>query len=359
MCGRGTTAGSPRHPLTVRVLIVADSFGALPATEVAQIVAETWQSAAPHVRLESVAQASGAVGSARAIGEAVGARLTVVDGRRPLSAYVQGRQRAFLDAEGPGGAVGAAVRRLLDDGLDRVVLALGGAREIDGGRTFLQGLAGSGEFAISTDRVVGLAETDRVLLGFQGAAYAAVEERGLDKQQAQELEHAMGEWVDRMRTAQPARTDLLTGAPTRPERTPGAGAGGGLGFLLLATGGQVVSAPAYSAACTGLPDLIGAADLVVTTTTVFDWRALDHSVLHTTTSLANAHATAVVVLADEVHVGRREQMSLGVQGTYAVQRSGWMRPDSNTADAAAAQTDLAALTRRVANTWTPSRPPTT
>ncbi|GAB3584853.1 glycerate kinase [Calidifontibacter terrae] len=338
----------------MRVLVAADAFASLPAAEAARVVCEAWRDTAAHVEICVSAQGSGRAGSAAALGEAVGAALTLVAGEQPLPAYVEGRARAFVDANAPGESVGAAARRLLDDGIDRVVLALGDCPQIDGGQAFLRGFQGTDDPAAvhSTEHLVGLAETDRVLLGFQGAAYAAVDEQGLDKQAAQDLERQMGQWVDLVRAAHPDRKDLMTGAALRAERQPGAGAGGGLGYLLLATGGQVVPAPTYSAALTGLPDRVAAADLVVTTATVFDWRLLDHSVLHTATSLANADATPVVALVDEVHVGRREQMSLGLQGTYSVQRSGWIR--SEPADAAQARTELERLTRRVANTWTPS-----
>ncbi len=340
--------------MTIRVLVASDAFGPLPATEAAALVEQAWRAAAAHVDVQVCAQGGGRRGTAAALAASVGAEPTVLDvAGATVPAYVLGRERAFLDAGESGEAVGAAAARLLADGCDQVVLALGDAPQIDGGRGFLRGFTGADDpAALDARRLVALPDTDRVLLGFQGAAYSAVEERGLGRQEAQDVERSLGDWVERVRAAHPDKRDLLSGTTLRAERQPGAGAGGGLGYLLAAAGAQLVSAPTYSAAATGLAEHVAAADLVVTTTTVFDWRVLDHSVLRTTTDLAAAAATAIVVIADEVHVGRREQMSLGVQGAYAVHRPGRFRDQGATVGVARA--DLAGLVRRVANTWTPA-----
>ncbi len=356
----------------MRVLVAPGSVGELSAPEVARIISDGWREAAPHVQVLTCAQVDGGPGTASVLsavgrpGPATVATATMVDvAGAAVPAFADG-ECAWLDsvdaerAGGPGSAtLGAAVGALVESGISRLVIGLSASPALDGGRGFIVALGGSADVdglhrvrqRLAGVQLTAVAATDRQLLGFQGACYSAVEELGIAKEQAQAAEQAMGEWLDVLRAALPARRDLLSGTVIRPERLPGAGAGGGLGHLLSALGGNLVAGPDHSARATGLTEQIAAADLVVTATRVFDWRVLEHSVLAQVASAAGANAKPAVVLADEVHVGRREQMSLGLQGAYSVHRSGWMRPQ---APSAAELADaLAMLTRRVAGTWTP------
>lgn len=356
----------------MRVLVAPGPFGRLGAGEAASAIANAWREASPHVEVVTAPQADGGIGTAQVLGSAQHAQPIVVDAEgAAVPAFLSAdRSRAWIDsaeAEAAGGedsaSLGAAVASLLADGVRTLVIGLGGVRSLDGGRGFVRALAGSADAdgvrrareLLADTTVTAVANTDRQLLGFHGACYPAIEELGLDKTDAQAAEQAMGEWLDVVRAAIPARRDLLQGKPIRPEKERGAGAAGGLGFLLFALGAQLVAGPTYVAGQTGLAEKITHCDLVVTATQVFDWRVLEHSVLAEVTSAAATAATPAVVLADEVHVGRREQMSLGVQGAYSVNKSGWMRPVP--ASAAELAESLPGLARRVAGTWTP--PPRT
>ena len=88
-------------------------------------------------------------------------------------------------------------------------------------------------------------------------------------------------YVDRVRRLLPTRTDLLSGAEQRLDRTPGAGAGGGIGFGLLALGGTLRPGPDHLADLIGLPGQVARASLVIAGTRVFDWRSLEHSMVAT------------------------------------------------------------------------------
>lgn len=359
----------------MRVLVASGRVGELSPPEVARIVGAAWNDAAPHVEVEELPQIDGGIGTASVLAAADAADAAAVmidaDGTRVPAYVCADGTRAWLDAAeseaagAPGSAtLGAAVAALADGGVRTVTIGLSASAALDGGRGFVAALAGARDLDAGPDavrraaqrlaqlRITGLVDTDRQLLGFQGASFAAVEALGVSKESAQAAEQAMGEWLDVVRSAVPTRTDLLAGTTIRPERQPGAGAAGGLGFLLAALGSALAPAPAFGARVTGLAERVAAADLVVTATGIFDWRVLEHSVLAEVASIAGAAARPAVVLADEVHVGRREQMSLGLQGTYSISRSGWMRPEPlPVADLADA---LAVLTRRVAGTWTPA-----
>ena len=101
----------------------------------------------------------------------------------------------------------------------------------------------------------------------------------------------------------------------------------------------------------GLRELVAAADLVVTGEGSFDWQSLQGKVVAGVAGLALETATPSVVIAGQTLVGRREAMTLGLSGTYAVADSA--------AEVEAAMADpvgtLQARAARVAATWSPQR----
>ena len=203
-------------------------------------------------------------------------------------------------------------------------LAGGGARLADLADDGLHGLAAARERFRGVELVVA-ADVDLTLLGFHGASASAAADKGATPEGAQQLEGALGRLRprSRQRSLPPAR-DLLTGAARRLDREPGAGAAGGLGYGLLLLGGHVrqrgrrgaagrrfrrparCRRPAWSPArrsSTG--------------------RRLRGTVVAGVAQAALAVAVPTVVLAGQALVGRRETMTLGLAGTYAVAE----RPD--------------------------------
>lgn len=349
------------------VLIAPGRFGPLSPVETTSVLVAAWQDAAPHVDVLGAPQADGGPGTAEVLAGDTAQLAPIEVNQRPVPVLHQrDTGTAYLDAaaadlpDDPTSApLGAVLRALIEQGSESIVIGLGGTRWLDGGRGFVTGLTGLDPVAGLADtqavlgriKVTALADVNRTLLGFQGACYSAVEERGISKAAAQDAEQSMGRWTDDLRRTIPPRRDLLQDKEIRPERRPGSGAGGGLGYLLLAAGASLVPGPAFVARHSDLTGLVDRTRLAVTATEVFDWRVLDHSVPAEVTAAAAASATPVVALADEVHVGRREQMSLGLQGAYSINRSGWSR--SEPADAAELADELRTLARRVAGTWTP------
>ncbi|MBC9957585.1 glycerate kinase [Yimella sp. cx-51] len=350
----------------MRVLVAADRCGALTSIETTTLIADGWRQVAPHVEVVQLPQGDGSLGTAQLLAEAAAPGVTLLGTDTAVPVFRDG-SRAWLDApsvadavESGSDALGHAVRDLLGDGITELVIGLGATGPLDGGRGLVATLAGSADEQglqnaarrLEGVRVTAVVATDRQLLGFHGACYSAVEEAGITKESAQVAEQRMGEWLDVVRAALPAKRDLLQGKDIRPERQPGAGAAGGLGFILGALGAHLAPGPSYVARATDLAGHVASAQLVVTATGVFDWRVLEHSVPAEVTGIAAHSATPVVVLADEVHVGRREQMSLGLQGAYSIQQSGWNRRGE--VDAAELSAGLTSLAARVAGTWTPA-----
>jgi glycerate kinase len=90
---------------------------------------------------------------------------------------------------------------------------------------------------------------------------------------------------------------------------------------------------------------------VVTGEGSFDWQSLQGKVVAGVASMALETATPSVVIAGQALVGRREAMTLGLSGTYAVAET----PEQVEAAMADPVGTLARRTARVAATWSPAR----
>ena len=191
------------------------------------------------------------------------------------------------------------------------------------------------------------AATDIGLLGFHGTSATYAEGKGASPEQAQQLERALGRFADlATRALGPGRPLLGKG----PAGQPGAGAGGGIGFGLLLLGASAANGVRVVAEASGLTGEIAAGDLVVTGEDCFDWESLRGGVVAEVAAFGLSVGVPVVVVAGQALVGRRESMTLGLAGTYAIAAR---PPDvaSALADPAAA---VRARTARVARTWSRS-----
>lgn len=387
----------------MHVLIAPRAFsGSLTAGQAATAMADGWWQGAPHDIVANVplseggpgfvdaiaASVSGSVHAALAtdpLGRAVPAAILVADaGGRPV-AYVESAQAVGLhllaDSERDPGlttsfGLGALLLAALDLGVTRIVVGLGGSGTNDAGAGLLAALgvgsvlrlaAGGQALAEVTDRdLVGLQQArDRFrgvdlvaassveapLLGLKGASAMYAAGKGATDTQAQSLENALGHFVSVVSRVRPPATDLLSGIRLRPERDPGAGAGGGLGYALSLLGAR--HRPGVDAVldAVGFEPLLAAADLVVTGQGCFDWESLRGSVVAGVADAAARVGVPTVVIAGQAPVGRRESMATGLSGVYAVAE--------RRAQVAAALSDpavtLSARTARVARTWSPPR----
>ena len=106
--------------------------------------------------------------------------------------------------------------------------------------------------------------------------------------------------------------------PRRLDREVGAGAAGGLGYALLALGGRRVSAIDEVLRECGFGVAAARSDLVVTGAGRVDWSTMRGSVVAGVAAATLETGRPTVLVAGECLVGRRETMSLGLAGTYAV-----------------------------------------
>ena len=388
----------------MHVLIAPDCFtGTLTATQAAEAMAEGWRRSAPGDLLTLMPLSDGGPGfldvlgtsipegrsvlttATDPLGREVPATLLVVDDDGRRTAYIESAQAAGLhllaaDERNPAVTSTWGVGHLLDaalrEGAERIVVGLGGSGTNDGGAGMLACLGvGSaadlarGGLALADlpdsglkglqdvrDRFGGIelliaTDVDSPLLGLHGASAVFAPQKGASPAVAQALESALGRFMEVVSRTLPNSRDLLSGQPRRLDRLPGAGAAGGLGYGLMLLGGRRVSGVDEVLSAVGFADVVGAADLVITGEGCFDWQSLRGKVVAGVAQAALAAAIPTVVIAGQTMVGRREAMTLGLSGTYAVAET----PEQVEAAVADPVGTLAARTARVATTWSPNR----
>lgn len=242
--------------------------------------------------------------------------------------------------------VGELINAALDTGASRIVLGCGDLASHDGGVGALQALGAGEDLAdlpAARQRLAGTtlvlaAATELPLTGFHGASAALGTEHGVPPEVTQRLEETLGLLTERVNRILPQRKDLLTGQRIRPERTDGAGVGGGVGYAAILLGAQPVVGARFVIEEIGLADVLPGA-LVVTGGAAYDWQSVHDGVIAEVARAALEVGAPSIVLAERVEVGRREGMSLGISGAYDPREG----------------EDLAGLAERVARTWSPRR----
>jgi glycerate kinase len=366
-------------------------------------MARGWAAAAPGDALDRAPLSDGGPGFVTVLHDSLGGELVPVTVRGPLgrpvpgtvllvdgdvrTAYVEVAEACGVHLLGGGSSPGAGDRRdptvttsygvgellqaAVSAGAWRVVVGVGGTATNDGGAGLLAALGAGAEdqlargglalagldpgaltgLAALRQRLAGVelvlaAATDVPLLGFHGTSATYAEGKGATAEQAQALEAALGHYADVASRSLVSARSLLGGAGG-PAGQPGAGAGGGIGFALLLLGARYVEGVTAVAEAVRLRARVGESDLVVTAEATFDWQSLRGGVVARVAELGLAAGVPAVVLAGEVLVGRRESMTLGLSGSYAVAE----RPGDRLAARPDVQAAVEARTARIARTW--------
>jgi glycerate kinase len=224
-----------------------------------------------------------------ALGRPVTASWGVVEDERGRTAVVEAARTVGLSGVGPvdetlpqrasSYGLGVQLRAVIDSGVDRVLVGLGGTATTDGGAGLLAALGADvvdedggpldgrgsnplwrgarlrrgGLPTLDVDLRV-LTDVRNPLLGPTGAAATFGPQKGATPEQVELLESRMRGWAA-----------SLEGEAGREIRNlPGAGAAGGLGAALVAVGGTLEPGFDRLAAETGLRDAIADTDLVIT-----------------------------------------------------------------------------------------------
>jgi glycerate kinase len=336
----------------MRVLVAPDSFGGtLTAAEAAAAIADGWRRRRPDDTVDVLPVADGGPGTVAALAglgelrtasveDPLGRRveagwLLLPDGTAVVeSAAACGLHLLAPDERDPLRATTAGVGELvcaaLGAGARRVVVGVGGTATTDGGAGLAQAvgawlLDGSdhpldpGGAALARLRrvvpddldprlretaVVVATDVDNGLTGPDGAAYGFAPQKGADPDAVTVLDAALRHYAS-----------VVGYDPA----TPGAGAGGGLAYGLMAFCGAT-----RERGCALVLDLlrfgarVARADLVVTGEGAFDWQSLRGKAPATVARAAADEGVPCVVVAGQVNAGRRELGAAGVDAAYAV-----------------------------------------
>lgn len=189
-------------------------------------------------------------------------------------------------------------------------------------------------------------DTDAPLLGLHGASASLglatpILEAPVSAGTAQELERAFGHAVHQIGRV------LGPGSTRAAAARAGAGAGGGLAFALALLGGRLRPGAALLAELGGLAALAEQCDLLVTGGPALDPHSLHESAVSVVAGVGLDLGVPVVVVAQEVVLGRREWSAGGIAAAYAV------ADDLDALDRAIADPygSLVARCARVARTW--------
>lgn len=317
----------------MRVLLAPDGFpGLLSAAQAAEALAQGWRRGAPRDELTLVPLSDGGPGFLDVLVRALpAAALLPVTVRDPLgravpaavlldratgTAYVESAQAAGLHllpagegdrAEASTAGVGLLLLAALRSGAGRVVVGVGGPGAADGGRGAVEELRAAGvdgwpdavPLVVATDLDAPLADA-AWFAGHQGAAADTLPA----------LSARLDGWAGELEAA--------TGRQVR--RQEGAGAAGGLGFGLLAVGGQRVPGIGVVADAARLRAAIARVSLVVTGAGRYEVTSLRGRVCGGVARLAQEAGLACLVLAGETEVGVREARAAGVDETRSAAR---------------------------------------
>jgi glycerate 2-kinase len=358
----------------VRVLVASDAVGALGSLRAGQIIASGW----PGADVVVVPIGEAGAGFATAFADQLGTRLEVSAAGAATISWAEQDGVAVLDVTSEPSAasvenrstfpLGEALARLLADVRPRrVYLDLGDWVVADAGAGLLAALGTTADRPLDQGGA-GLAGATRVDLGAARAALANTELVGVVPmaEMGQQLLGLRGITSLRGRRAgadseSMLRSDAALEAFARlaaPEQAtnPGSGAGGGLGFAVLALGGRLTSGPAVAFDGAEIPAVSSSAreflargfDLAVTGCSVFDFATRGGGVVTAVAERATAALSPCIVLAGEVVIGAREMRTMGIEAAYGVRETTQDAPGGGWVG----ERELAKLAHRVARSWT-------
>jgi glycerate kinase len=337
----------------MRVVMVCEEWDGgggrtLPASVVAQVAHSAWSSASPTTQVSVFALGNGGPRSADALD---GSRRTI-GGVEVVQTTTASGTPAVMLAPGAGGTrwspvdlasglLGLAAEARIQGRRQHVIVPVGNADCAGDATTVWGGGAEAMRHGLASLEVTVLVTTDRPLLGFHGMSSALRDGREADAAVAVAAQQQEQRWTEIARLTDPAlnRTSLI--GSSRLSDQPGTGAASGLAYCLAASGARIVTdAAAYLAEAAGVTRAIEAgAAIAVALTPTLTPSTLDHGLARSLAQAASAEAIPTVVIAPEVHVGKRDLMNAGLAAAY---------------EAGAGLDALRDQLGRVAQTWTPS-----
>lgn len=228
--------------------------------------------------------------------------------------------------------IGELINIAVEKGCQTIFVGVGGTASIDGGVGILEVVDKS---KMQDVELVAATDVDVLLLGNRGAAKGFGEQKGASKDLIEELEKKH----ELLAKNTPRRQDKKDAAVML-----GAGAGGGIGFGLMALGANRVSGLDLVTESFDLVNEISQSDLVITGEGKLDWQTLRGKVITGVAEIANESAISCLALCGQVIAGKRELAAAGIVGAYGCIEEGEALPE----DPFMA---LVFLAERVSRTW--------
>ncbi|QNK56093.1 glycerate kinase [Paenibacillus sp. PAMC21692] len=320
----------------MKVLLAFDSFkGSLSSLDAGTIAAEAIREINPDAECDVIPLADGGEGTVEAVAYASKGELINLRTSGPLRESVSspvalipdrdGERTAVLESASicgltmmPAGrldplaatstGIGEVITELLDLGMRRFAIGLGGSAVNDGGMGMLAALGaefldadgnrlnGSGgdllklasmslaglDERLSECRITIATDVDNPLCGELGATYIYGRQKGVTEELAAPLDQAMllygslleeeleelpsyrSRHVAKMQLQAASQSQSSSHSRTLLRDRPGAGAAGGLGFALMALGGEAASGADWMMSRAGFADRASGADWIVT-----------------------------------------------------------------------------------------------
>ncbi|MGK9419184.1 glycerate kinase [Pseudomonas cedrina] len=344
----------------MKIIIAPDSFkDSLSAEGVAHAIAAGLAQVWPDAQLIQCPMADGGEGTVDSVLAACNGQLRHHTVRGPLGAPVQAHWGWLADshtaiiemAEASGlqlvppeqrdacktttHGTGELIRAALDQGAQRIILAIGGSATNDGGAGAMQALgvqlfdAENRSLAPGGLALAGLARIDlqqldprlaqvrfeiaadvnNPLCGPHGASAIFGPQKGAIPEQVQQLDAALGHFADHCAKVLPK--------DVRDE--PGSGAAGGLGFAAKAfLGAQFRAGVEVVAELVGLEQAVRGADLVITGEGRFDAQTLRGKTPFGVARIAQQHGVPVIVIAGTLGEGYEQMYAHGVDAAFAL-----------------------------------------
>jgi glycerate 2-kinase len=351
---------------TVRIVIASDFIGRLSSRRAGEIIASGWL---PGAEVSVLPIGDAGAGFAVAYAELAGFTTSPQEANGFIVTTGHGSDTGVVQLLGPKGGQGIPYQqssRVIGDAiadclrsspLGRLIVDLAGLWVHDAGAGLLAalgatadrpldrgvaGLNGLSEVNLAPARtlldeieligVVPAAQLGQPLLGLRGITSLAGREAEPDPELMLRTDAALEAFA---RQASPTHAVA-----------PGAGACGGLGFAVLALGGQLSTGPALTLASAAGQQALRGVDLVVTGCSVFDFASRGGGVVAAMAEAAADALTPCIVLAGEVLIGSREMRTMGVEAGYAVHESQGDHPHPEISEE-----ELAETARRVARSW--------
>jgi glycerate 2-kinase len=350
----------------VRIVIASDLIGALSSRRAGEVIASGWL---PGTEVSVLPIGDAGAGFAAAYAELAGFTTSSRETNGVIVTTGRGSDTGVVQILGPKGGQGipyeqssrpigdAIVESLRSRPLRRLIVDLAGLRVHDAGAGLLAalgatadrpldrgvaGLDGLGQLDLAPVRallgetelvgVVPAAQLNHPLLGLRGITSRAGREADADPELMLRTDAALEAFA---RQTSPSHA-----------AAPGAGACGGLGFAVLALGGQLSTGPALTLASAAGQQALRGMDLVVTGCSVFDFASRGGGVVAAIAEAAAAALTPCIVIAGEVLIGSREMRTMGIEAAYAVHES-----LVDLAQLEISDEELATTARRVARSW--------